>query len=100
MTSKRSWCIYALISLATVCTAAETNILSFAYAASIPAHANTPDTWLRRLNDGYWAGGLSDCVRYDGDVAFTLDLARHMQVERVTALSRIRFPVHRAPSVL
>ena len=84
MTSKRLWGIYALISLATVCTAAETNILSFAYAASIPAHASTPDTWLRRLNDGYWAGGLSDCMRYDGDVAFTLDLARHMQVERVT----------------
>jgi hypothetical protein len=66
-----------------LCAASETNILSFAYSVSVAAHASTPDTWGRKLNDGYWTNSVTDGVRYDGDVIVTIDLGRRTRLTRV-----------------
>jgi hypothetical protein len=79
------------MTLVTVCVAfaaglslaAETNVLSFAYTTDVEENALTPDTWGRKLNDGYWTNSVSDGVRYDGDVAVTIDLGRRTRVTRV-----------------
>ena len=65
--------------------AAETNIVSFAYGTSLEAHASTPDPLLRRLNDGFWTNSVTDGVRYDGDVAVTLDFGEATRVTGVEA---------------
>ena len=73
------------VALATgMSLAAQTSLLSFAYGTSVAADASTPDTWLRKLNDGYWTNSVKDGVRYDGaSVAVTMDLGWR------TALSRV-----------
>lgn len=85
MISMRMSAIMAAISLlAGLSLAADTNVLSFAYTASVAASSAAPDTWGRKLNDGYWTNSVKDGVRYDGDsVAVTLDLAWRTQVSRV-----------------
>lgn len=66
-----------------VAAAANTNVISFAYTTSINADASTPDTWNRVLNDGYWTNGISDAVRYNGDLAVTIDLGRRLPLSQV-----------------
>ena len=72
-----------VMGVAGFCRAAETNLLSFAYATSLTADVSTPDTWGRKLNDGYWTNGVADGVRYDGDVTVTVDLGRSTRLSVV-----------------
>jgi hypothetical protein len=80
---KRDLLLIVSLIFASLGMAAETNVISFAYTTSIAADASTPDTWTRKLNDGYWTNGVSDAVKYVDDVVVTADLGRRMQLSQV-----------------
>lgn len=84
MTRKKRVLVMAGVALVTgLGMAAETNLLSFSYSTSVAADAAAPDTWGRKLNDGYWTNSVADGVRYGGDVAVTVDLSRSTRLSKV-----------------
>ena len=85
MSTMRTRAVAAVMAFAAgMGLASQTNLLSFAYSTSVAASATTPDTWGRKLNDGYWTNSVLDGVRYDGaSMAVTLDLAWRTQVSKV-----------------
>lgn len=78
-------CVSGLLLSVGVACAAETNVLSFAYTASLAPEAATPDPLARRLNDGLWTDSAAHGVRYAGDVTVTLDLGCRVLLSEVEA---------------
>lgn len=66
--------------------ALETNLLVYAYSASIAPQPTYPDPGVRILNNGDWSA--SDRVRFDSDVSLTLDLLFPTYVDQVRVYSQ------------